>query len=124
MSTAARYLLDEHLGGPLWRAILRHNAAHPGQPLDVVRVGDPSGPPAGTLDPVLIAWAESNGRVLVTSDRQTLLGLLFEHLATGASSPGVFLLPKRFKIPSVVEFLTAASYASEASEWVDRVTYV
>ena len=33
------YLLDEHLRGPLWRAIQRHNALGT-DPLDAVRVGD------------------------------------------------------------------------------------
>jgi hypothetical protein len=34
-----RYVLDEHLRGPLWRAIGRHNSAGV-YPLDVLRVGD------------------------------------------------------------------------------------
>jgi hypothetical protein len=34
-----RYVLDEHLRGPLWRALQWHNSAGV-YPVDVVRVGD------------------------------------------------------------------------------------
>jgi hypothetical protein len=43
---ALRYVLDTHLRGPLWRAIQWHNSAGI-NPLDVVRVGDPSDLPLG-----------------------------------------------------------------------------
>ena len=36
-----RFLLDEHLRGPLWSAIQRNNALG-GLPIDAMRVGDPA----------------------------------------------------------------------------------
>ncbi len=47
-----RYVLDEHLRGPLWRAIQWHNSSGV-YPLDVVRVGDPADLPLGMEDPAL-----------------------------------------------------------------------
>src|SRR5438128_2200982 len=44
------FLLDEHLRGPLWPAILRHNAQG-GLLIDAVRVGDPPDLPLGSDDP-------------------------------------------------------------------------
>jgi hypothetical protein len=41
-----RFVLDEHLRGPLWRAGQRHNARAE-DPIDVVRVGDPPDLPLG-----------------------------------------------------------------------------
>ncbi len=35
-----RFVLDEHLRGPLWAAIQRHNLSA-SLPIDAVRVGDP-----------------------------------------------------------------------------------
>lgn len=49
-----RYLLDEHLRGPLWRAIQWHNNSGV-YPLDVVRVGDPPELPLGSDDPTLLS---------------------------------------------------------------------
>jgi hypothetical protein len=76
---ALRFLLDEHLRGPLWHAIQRHNVR--GQlPLDVVRVGDPSDLPLGSGDPEILSWAERETRILVTEDRQTMASHLDDHL--------------------------------------------
>ena len=62
-----RFLLDEDLRGPLWNALVRHNATSP-YPIDVIRVGDANAPPTGTLDPQLLRWAQQQGRILVTFD--------------------------------------------------------
>ena len=43
------FLLDEHLRGPLWTAIQRHNLSSELR-LDVVRVGDAADLGLGTLD--------------------------------------------------------------------------
>ncbi len=57
---ALRFLLDEHLRGPLWHAIQRHNLSS-SDSLDVVRVGDPADLPLGSDDPTILAWAERFG---------------------------------------------------------------
>ena len=62
------YLLDEHLRGPLWRVIQRHNATG-GLPIDALRVGDPDDLPLGSDDATILAWAEREGRILLTLDR-------------------------------------------------------
>lgn len=66
---ALAYVLDEHLRGPLWRAVQRHNARG-SNPIDVARVGDANGPPLGATDPEILLWAEQAGRVLITFDEQ------------------------------------------------------
>jgi hypothetical protein len=43
------FLLDEHLRGPLWLAILRHNAQG-GLLIDAARVGDAPDLPLGSDD--------------------------------------------------------------------------
>jgi hypothetical protein len=47
------FLLDEHLRGPLWNAIQRHDLASPFR-LDVARVGDPSDLPLGSDDDAIL----------------------------------------------------------------------
>ena len=117
------YVLDEHLRGPLWQAILSHNAAG-AYPLDAARVGDSTDLPLGSLDPDILIWAEREGRMIVSRDESTMKTHLADHLLAGHHSPGVFLVRKRSRLAKVVSFLVDAAYASDPSEWQDVVTYI
>lgn len=118
-----RYVLDEHLRGPLWRAIQWHNNSGV-YPLDAVRVGDPIDLPLGSDDPSLLLWAEREQRILVTHDPDTMPLHLADHLATGRHSPGVFMLRPHSTLPQILSFLQDAAYASEPAEWQDRVQVI
>jgi hypothetical protein len=118
-----RFLLDEQLRGPLWHALGRHNQ-HGVNPVDVVRVGDPDDLPQGSTDREVLAWAEREGRILISTDRRTLLGHFADHLDAGHHSSGLFLLRPSSTLAEIVDFLAAAAYASEASEWVDVWRYI
>jgi hypothetical protein len=118
-----RYLFDENLRGPPWRAIQWHNRRGV-YPLDAVRVGDLLDLPLGSLDPQIIAWAEAQSRILISADRDTLASHLRDHLAAGHHSPGIFLVRSQSTIPEVIEFPTDAAYASTADEWRDFITYI
>jgi hypothetical protein len=117
------YVLDEHLRGHLWRAIQQWNAIG-AQPLDVVRVGDTLDLPLGTLDPELLAWAEREGRLLVTLDKKTMIGHLRDHLDAGNHSPGVFIIRPGASVPDVREFLVLAAYASDPLDWRDFCRFI
>src|SRR5262249_41874733 len=92
--------------------------------IDVARVGDPADLPLGSADPEILIWAERNNRIVVSLDRNTLVGHLQSHLAAGGSSPGVFLIRPRTQTATLISFLALASYASRPDEWNDRASYV
>ena len=117
------FVLDEHLRGPLWRAIHWHNLRGL-ELLDVVRVGDEPGIELGVTDPTLLLWSEQENRILVTEDRRTIGVHLRAHLRSGRHSPGVFLVKPGSRIPDVVEFLALAAHASKAREWEDGLFFV
>lgn len=117
-----QYLLDEHFRGLFFRHVQRYNARHELR-IEAVRVGDPPDLPLGTDDRELLAWAEREGRIVVSLDGGTLPSHLSAHLAAGRRSPGIMLI-RRVPFPEVVEFLALAAYASEPSEWNDRITFV
>jgi hypothetical protein len=117
------YVLDEHLRGPLWRAILQHHALGV-EPIDALRVGDVPDLPLGTLDPDPLLWAERTGRILLTRDESTMPAYLTNHLQAGRHSPGVFILRPRSKISQVVAFLAYVAYHRTAVEWQDQITYI
>ena len=118
-----RYLLDENLRGPLWRACRQHNSR--GQmPIDIVRVGDAACPALGSLDPEVLVWAEGAGRIVVTFDKSSLAAHLADHLRSGHHSPGIFTVRRLSSVARVVDFLVAAAYASEDYEWQDRIEFI
>jgi hypothetical protein len=117
------FLLDEHLRGPLWQAIVRHNARGQG-PLDVVRVGDAPDLPLGSSDAEVIVWAERASRILVSRDCRTLPVHLQSHLQGGRHSPGIILVPREFKVRVLVESLELIAYTSDSSEFSDAISYL
>jgi hypothetical protein len=120
---ALRFVLDEHLRGPLWPALLQHNAAGI-YPVDVVRVGDPPDLPRGTPDPDILIWAEREGRIVLTFDVGSMPGHLNAHRQAGRHSPGVCILPSGRKIPQLVFSIAVAAHASDPGEWFDQVRYL
>jgi len=118
-----RYLLDEHLRGPLWRAIQWHNSRGV-YPLDAVRVGDSADLPLATEDPQLLLWSEREQRILVTHDLDTMPAHLADHLAAGHHSPGILMIRPRSTLPAIITFLVDAGYASEPQEWQDRLQFI
>jgi hypothetical protein len=55
--------------------------------IDLVRAQDAL--PPGTPDPQVLAWAAGENRVLITNDRNTMVGFAYQRLASGAAVPGL-----------------------------------
>lgn len=120
---ALAFLLDENVRGRLGQAIERRNATTE-WPLDVVQVGDSADLPLGTSDPDLLVWIERESRLLVSLDKNTLPGHLERHLASGHHVPGILLIRRGTSMGALVDDLVAVAYASDATEWQDRIEYI
>jgi hypothetical protein len=118
-----RFLLDEHLRGPLWLAIQRHNVRG-GLPIDVARVGDEPDLPLGSDDPTILLWAEREGRILVTEDVHTMPGHLTGHLQARHHSPGVFVVSIGSSIGQLVTWLELVAHAGDPADYADGITYL
>ena len=55
--------------------------------IDLVRSLDAL--PEGTRDPEVLAWAASENRVLITNDRNTMVGFAYQRVAAGELMPGL-----------------------------------
>ena len=55
--------------------------------IDLLRVQDAL--PDGTPDSVVLAWAAAENRILITNDRNTMIGFAYERVATGDPVPGL-----------------------------------
>ena len=78
----------------------------------------------GVPDPEVLALAASQGRILITHDRNTIPSHFHARLSRGHSSPGVFLV-SQFEPPGpVVEALLTVWSASERAEWENQIRYL
>ena len=77
----------------------------------------------GRPDPEVLALAAEMGRVLVTHDAKTMPGHFARFIQT-ATSPGVLLVPQHLPIATVVEELILLWYATEVSEWTNRIAWL
>ena len=124
MNGPTRFLLDEHLRGPLFDAIGLHNALPDAEPLIAFRVGDFPDLPLGVDDRAILRWAEREGCILLTSDQATMASHFRDHLAAGGHSPGIFFVPKVFSLPVILDCLVLAAHVAVPSEWLDRRVYL
>lgn len=75
-------------------------------------------------DPDVLEIAASQGRILITHDRQTMLEHFRRRLKEGKSSPGVFLVSQFAPLGPVVEALVIVWAASGAAEWRNQVHHL
>ncbi len=80
--------------------------------IDLVRAHDAL--PDGAADPEVLAWAATEGRVLITNDRNTIVGFARERVAAGQPMPGIIATTNEQSIGSAInDILLLAEYMPE-----------
>jgi hypothetical protein len=80
--------------------------------IDLVRVQDAL--PEGTADPAVLAWTAAENRVLITNDRNTMVGLAYERVAAGGTLPGLIVTTSEQSIGlAVSDILVIAEHMPE-----------
>lgn len=81
--------------------------------LDLVRVQEIL--PEGVGDCEVLAWAAGENRILITNDRNTMIGFAHERVASGESTPGLIVTTNQQSIGSAIDdILLIAECMSEA----------
>jgi len=75
-------------------------------------------------DPQVLAWAASEGRVLLTHDASTLIGYAYERVRQGLPMPGVFEIRQEVPIGIAVEEVLLLAECSIEGEWEGQVGYL
>ena len=110
-------LSDENFNGDIIRGLLLR------QPnLDLRRVQDVG--LRGVDDPAILAWAASNGRILLTHDRATMPDFAYNRLVGGESMAGMFVVNDRMPVRQAIDELLLLVDCSEPAEWKDAVLYL
>lgn len=90
--------------------------------LDVVRVQD-----VGLRlkpDEVILDWATSENRILLTHDRNTVPRIVKERLAEDRPVTGVVVVRQRLVIAKAIEDILLVAHCGNPDEWPDRTLYV
>ncbi|HEY7313768.1 MAG TPA: DUF5615 family PIN-like protein [Gemmataceae bacterium] len=113
-----RLATDADFDGRVYRALLRELPE-----LDMVRVQDVGLRTAE--DPDVLAWTATEGRILLTHDRRTMVGFAYQRVQSGLPMPGVFVIRNRpNQIGQMVEDILVPVLCSEQDEWKDRVQFL
>lgn len=76
------------------------------------------------LEPKADIVQTNNDYILVTQDRNTLIGFAYERIKQNISTAGVFIVRQGASYASILEDLQAAFLLSDNHEWQNLVTYV
>ena len=87
--------------------------------IDLVRAQDAL--PEGTPDPEVLAWAAAENRVLITNDRNTMVGFAYQRVTAGEPVPGLIVTTNAQSIGLAIgDILLIAEYMPE-EEMRDQV---
>lgn len=112
-----RLLADENFRGAIVRGLLRRRPD-----LDLVRVPDVGLTEAD--DPTVLAWAASEGRLVLTHDAATFIGFAYDRVNAGLPMPGIIEVRQDLPIGPVIEDLLLLIDASHDGEWDGQVIYL
>lgn len=112
-----RFLADEDLRNSIIAAVCRLEPTI--DFLTVVQAGR-----SGAPDPEVLAFADTEQRIVVSHDLSTMKAAAEERMALGNTMSGLFLVPKSKSRRSVAESLLLVWAASEAEEWRDQIIFL
>lgn len=112
-----RLASDENFNGAILSGLLARLVG-----LDVVRLQDVG--LMQTPDPLVLAWAAAEGRILLTHDRRTVPPFAYDRVRAGEPMPGVIVVNNLMPIGQAIDELELLISCSLPDELRDRVVYV
>ena len=108
---------DENFNGDIVRGLLRHRPT-----LNIVRLQDVR--LSGAEDPVVLAWAAQEGRVLLTHDVSSITRYAYERIQAGQPMPGVFEVSRDLPVGRAIAEILLLAECSLEREWEGQVRYL
>ena len=109
-----RLASDADVHGEIIRGLRRRQPE-----IDLVRVQDAL--PEGTPDPGVLAWAAAEDRVLVTNDRNTMVGFAYLRVAAGEPVPGLIVTTNDQSIGAAIDDILLVAETMPAERIRDQV---
>lgn len=111
-----RLLVDHDFNERILQGLARREPT-----IDVLRVRDIG--LSAAADPVILERAATEGRVILTHDRQTMPAFVYARVAVGDPVPGVFLVDKQLPLGQAIDELLLAIHCLSPEECQDVVKY-
>lgn len=87
--------------------------------IDLVRIQEVL--PEGTPDTEVLSWATTENRVLVTNDRATMVGFVYQRVAAGLPMPGLIVTTNEQTIGSAIGDILLVAQCMLEQEIRDRI---
>jgi hypothetical protein len=75
----------------------------------------------GVPDPDVLAWAASENRVLLSNDRQTMVGFAHQRVTVGERVPGVIVTTNEQSISDAIDDILLIAQCMSEEEMIDQV---
>lgn len=108
---------DEDLHGAIVRGLRRREPS-----IDLIRVRDVH--PSRTPDPVVLEWAATEGRIVITQDESTMVGYAWDRVRVGLPMSGVLVRGHRVSIRQAIDDLLLIAQCGTAEEFNDQVKFL
>jgi len=112
-----RLVSDEDVHDDIIRGLRRREPT-----LDIVRALD-----VGldhTPDPLILAWAASEARVLITGDLNTMVGFAWARVLSAQPMPGVLALLENIGVGRVIDDILLVALCYTPEEIKDQVLFI
>src|SRR5690349_17385607 len=93
-----RLVADENFNNDVVRGVLRRRPD-----LDIVRLQEVG--LSGADDPAVLAWAATQGRIVVTHDVTTMTAYAYQRIAAGLPMPGVIAIGTNVALSQAIDDL-------------------
>lgn len=110
-------LADENFNGRIIRGLFQRD---PG--IDLMRAQDVG--LGGAEDPIVLAWAAREGRVVLTHDARTMIRFAYGRLERDDPMPGRFVIARSMPIRRAIEDILLIAEISRADEWEGQVRHL
>jgi predicted nuclease of predicted toxin-antitoxin system len=87
--------------------------------IDLVRVQDAL--PEGVSDPEILAWAATENRIVITNDRNTMVGFAYQRVATGHPVSGLIVTTNEQSIGLAIDDILLIAECMSEGEIRDHV---
>ena len=112
-----RLLADENFNNAIIRGVQRRKPE-----ADLVRVQDVG--LSGADDPMVLAWAAGEGRVLLTNDVTTITKYAYARVAAGEPMPGIIEVSRAVPIGIAIDNIVLLIECSIEGEWEGQILYL
>ena len=75
-------------------------------------------------DPEVLAWAATQGRIVVTHDRNTMTRFAYDRVRDSQAMPGAFVISREMPVGKAIADLKVLLECSEEVEWDGLVVFL